>query len=308
MSRKRPIELETNGDEDQLDYRKSVTYVLEQLQKKLPGDVAQQLAAASGGSSADAGERPPTIHSAKLSTTYDIVIAKRITKTLHSKDTLDSLVTAIVTEIDGKRQSIKAAEQQLGDAARHPRLKDILHSAQSALLPEGPVSHSAGPPIELYEAFGLQPVVANDAYDESSQGKVTLKQCARFVTPKNANQTILFHGSTMSCKDGLCKLFPKMGPSQGKVTSSMRAYGEGFYLTPYFNIALYYACDRAKNRTKEREAIVLEVLVSDIDKLGPADFGGTCGNYVVIRPSKIGHISIIRIHQFDRQHGKWCPM
>lgn len=311
MSRKRPIVINDDDDDNPLyGKRQAINYVLDALGTRLPSGVVAALSYSSGGGASSGGQGAKAkISSLKLADQYGIVIGSQVVSSGVTQQTLDKVADALVTQIKGQTQAADAAESQIGDAFRKRRLSDVKHGAQSALV-QSAATHTHGPPIDFYEAYGLQPVVVNPAYDAKAP-RSSLQKCLRFVSAANAKQAVLFHGSTLSCKEGLCKLFVDGNPSSLK--STIQAYGPGFYLTPFFDVALHYACDRAKAR-KETHGIVMEVVVSDIDKFNamgekgvPKDFGGDCNAYIVIRPHKIGHVSILRVHEFDRDAGRWCP-
>jgi hypothetical protein len=53
----------------------------------------------------------------------------------------------------------------------------------------------------------------------------------------------LFHGTTQKCVDGLCKVFPRIGESEETIQNKGKVLlGPGLYLTPFYALALGYAC------------------------------------------------------------------
>jgi len=309
---KRPIHIDLTSDDD-VEFkskRQCREYVLRGLEEKLPKHILDMIRY-----KPVAGQSGPSnlrINTALLSDVFNISIGNFISSQGQSDSTLDSIIAQIVSQIKAQQQAVRTAESQIADAVRARRLPDIVHYADGAILRtlQNGTPHEHGPPLSMYPSYMLQPVINNPDFKRAGD---SLLNCLPFISNTDDTKAILYHGTTANCKDGLCKLFPAMGAPEGSLGPGRDdAYGPGFYMTPYFYIALHYACRRARERNMT-EAIVLEMgITSDPAKIKPygaysgGAFGGDCKQYIVIRTSHISALQVIRVHHFSRKEGKWC--
>ena len=293
------IDLLDSDDENPVQFGRGASreYVLDGLKSKLNKEALELLLFEDGTS------RAGTISTVQLSDVYGIAIGTRIkTEGKQSKQTLDAIIKNISDQINQLQSSQEVALGQFADAINSTgkwRLADQHHDGTSLL------AQRSAPGATQYALTGLPPVQLNGAWSPNTKD-ATLLQCLKYVSSHDAKRAVLFHGSTATCKDGICKLLPEVGPSQGVVRSESAVYGPGLYMSPKFSTARAYACDRAKRRT-ESEAIVIEILVDDADKVTSTMFGGTCADIIVIRNQALQVLKIRRIHHFSRVKGLWCP-
>jgi hypothetical protein len=125
--------------------------------------------------------------------------------------------------------------------------------------------------VEPYEygGYGLTPTTAvapfaPPTYLDNTPLGATLQQTAKYSVRGHPDQLVVFHGTTMDCEAGLCKLLIHR---EGTMQSSIQKLGPGFYVTTSVDEALSYACARAQERRRGTGVVVLEIVIDRTDTI-----------------------------------------